>query len=59
MEQRSQELQLIWSEVCQVAWLGGPRLRAFFRRGEHTGSCRRVVSRLICAGRDRMTGCAS
>jgi hypothetical protein len=40
MEQRSQELQLIWSEVCQVARLGGPRLRAFFFGG---GSAPAVV----------------
>src|SRR5262249_54073773 len=26
-EQRSWDLQLIWSEVCQVARLGGPRVR--------------------------------
>ena len=51
--------QLIWSEVCQVARLEGPRLRAFLFGGGSAAAVVDVVSRLICAGRDRRTGCAS
>jgi hypothetical protein len=57
---RQDKPELIWSEVRQVARLWGPGERAsLFGWGERGGWCRRVASRLICAGRDRMTGCAS
>ena len=60
MNQRAQELQLIWSEVCQLGTARRARcLRAFLSGGGSAAAVSTLVSRLICAGRDRMTGCAS
>ena len=50
--------QLIWSDVCQVARLEGRVCGPFLSAGRAPGSSSTRVSRLICAGRDRMTGCA-
>ncbi|MGH3142584.1 MAG: hypothetical protein ACRDO9_05565, partial [Gaiellales bacterium] len=51
--------QLIWSETCQVRTAPEARSRwAFFVGGESAPAVVDALSRLIYAGRDRMTGCA-
>jgi len=57
---KSVRLRLIWSEVCQVRRRKRPAVCGPVACGG--GSASAGVDgcvRLICAGRDRMTGCAS